>query len=188
MALMTTHAENAEWFVRQILGDLAYALGTQELQAISRGIHPVILSTGGLPAALRALARRSSVPVELDVVIEHRLADSIEVAAYYVVAEALTNAAKHAMASVVQIRARTTGDSLDLSISDDGIGGADSGKGSGLIGLKDRIEVLAGGYRSTVRPEAGRSFSSPSHMKHADNNFGSSASGSAHWAAVRRRG
>ena len=101
MALMTTHAENAEWFVRQILGDLAYALGTQELQAISRGIHPVILSTGGLPAAFRALARRSSVPVELDVVIEHRLPDSIEVAAYYVVAEALTNAAKHAMASVV---------------------------------------------------------------------------------------
>ena len=121
----------------------------QELQAIPRGIHPAILSTGGLPAAFKALARRSSVPVELDVVIEQRLPDSIEVAAYDVVAEALTNAAKHAVASEVRIRARTTGDSLNLTISDDGIGGADSSKGSGLIGLKDRIE-------DTRRADAGR--------------------------------
>jgi signal transduction histidine kinase len=116
----------------------------KELQEISRGIHPAILSAGGLPAAFDALARRSSVPVKLDVVIEQRLPDSIEIAAYYVVAEALTNAAKHAVASEVRIRARNTVDSLSLSISDDGIGGADSGKGSGLIGLKDRIEVLGG--------------------------------------------
>jgi PAS domain S-box-containing protein len=116
----------------------------QELREISRGIHPAILSAGGLHAALKALARRSSVPVELDVAIEKRLPDSIEIAAYYVVAEALTNVAKHAVASEVTIRARTAGDSLNLCISDDGVGGADSGKGSGLIGLRDRIEVLGG--------------------------------------------
>ncbi|MDT5047127.1 MAG: hypothetical protein QOG75_2990, partial [Mycobacterium sp.] len=126
-----------------------------ELQEISRGIHPTILSAGGLPAAFDALARRSSVPVELDVVIEQRLPDSIEIAAYYVVAEALTNAAKHAAASEVRIRARTTGDNLSLSISDDGIGGADSGKGSGLIGLKDRIEVLGGRMQVDSPPGSG---------------------------------
>jgi signal transduction histidine kinase len=127
----------------------------KELQEISRGIHPAILSAGGLPAAFDALARRSSVPVELDVVIEQRLPDSIEIAAYYVVAEALTNAAKHAVASEVKIRARYTFDSLSLSISDDGIGGADSGKGSGLIGLKDRIEVLGGRMQVDSPPGSG---------------------------------
>ena len=127
----------------------------KELQEISRGIHPAILSAGGLPAAFDALARRSSVPVELDVVIEQRLPDSIEIAAYYVVAEALTNAAKHAVASEVRIRARNTVDSLSLSISDDGIGGADSGKGSGLIGLKDRIEVLGGRMQVDSPPGSG---------------------------------
>ena len=127
----------------------------KELQEISRGIHPAILSAGGLPAAFEALARRSSVPVELDVVIEQRLPDSIEIAAYYVVAEALTNAAKHAVASEVKIRARNTIDSLSLSISDDGIGGADSGKGSGLVGLKDRIEVLGGRMQVDSPPGSG---------------------------------
>ena len=105
--------------------------------------------------AFDALARRSSVPVKLDVVIEQRLPDSIEIAAYFVVAEALTNAAKHASASEVRIRARTTGDSLSLSISDDGIGGADSGKGSGLIGLKDRIEVMGGRMQVDSPPGSG---------------------------------
>jgi signal transduction histidine kinase len=127
----------------------------QELQELSRGIHPAILATGGLPAAFKTLARRSSVPVKLDVAIPQRLPDSIEVAAYYVVAEALTNAAKHAQASEVRIRARTTGGSLDLLISDDGIGGADSSKGSGLIGLKDRIEVLGGRMQVESPPGVG---------------------------------
>jgi signal transduction histidine kinase len=121
----------------------------QELQEISRGIHPAILSTGGLSAALKTLARRSSVPVVLDVAIERRLPESVEVAAYYVVAEALTNAAKHARASEVNVRAHVSDGSLNLVISDDGVGGADSGKGSGLIGLRDRIEVLGGRMRIT---------------------------------------
>ena len=127
----------------------------QELQELSRGIHPAILSTGGLRAAFKTLARRSPVPVKLDVAIPQRLPDSIEVAAYYVVAEALTNAAKHAQASEVTIRAHTTGASLDLLISDDGIGGADSDKGTGLIGLKDRIEVLGGRMQVDSPPGVG---------------------------------
>jgi signal transduction histidine kinase len=119
----------------------------KELQEISRGIHPAILATGGLSAAFKTLARRSPVPVSLDLAFDSRLPESVEVAAYYVVAEALTNAAKHANASEVNVRARVDEQWLSLYISDDGIGGADSGKGSGLIGLKDRIEVLGGRMR-----------------------------------------
>jgi signal transduction histidine kinase len=119
----------------------------KELQELSRGIHPAILATGGLSAAFKTLARRSAVPVSLDVAVDRRLPESVEVAAYYVVAESLTNAAKHANASEVTVRARLDEQCLSLYISDDGIGGADSGKGSGLIGLKDRIEVLGGRMR-----------------------------------------
>ena len=125
-----------------------------ELQEISRGIHPAILSTGGLSAAFKTLARRSSLPVDLDVGIDRRLPESVEVAAYYVLAEALTNAAKHAQASEVIVRAHTSEEGLHLFISDDGIGGADSAKGSGLIGLKDRIEVL-GGWMRVASPAGG---------------------------------
>ncbi|HZA09990.1 GAF domain-containing sensor histidine kinase [Mycobacterium sp.] len=115
-----------------------------ELQEISRGIHPAILSSGGLGAALKALARRSAVPVTVDVAIEAELPDSVEVAAYFVTAEALANAAKHAQACEVTVCARTADENLYLSIRDDGIGGADPGKGSGIIGLKDRIDALGG--------------------------------------------
>jgi signal transduction histidine kinase len=130
----------------------------QELQEISRGIHPAILATGGLAAGFKTLARRSTVPVNLDLAIERRLPDSIEVAAYYVVAEALTNAAKHAQASEVKVRAHATDDSLTVLIADDGIGGAESRKGSGLIGLKDRIEVLGGRMHVTSPPGGGTSI------------------------------
>jgi signal transduction histidine kinase len=115
------------------------------VQEISRGIHPAILSRGGLGPALKTLARRCTVPVDLDLHVERRFADSIEVGAYYVVAEALTNAAKHARASVVEVCAHATGSTLHLEIRDDGIGGAAAdGKGSGLTGLVDRVEALAG--------------------------------------------
>jgi PAS domain S-box-containing protein len=115
-----------------------------DLQEISRGIHPAILSKGGLGPAIKTLARRSAVPVELDLNVNRRLPESVEVAAYYVVAEALTNAAKHARASVVRIFAAASDVELHLKISDDGVGGAAAGAGSGLIGLKDRVEALAG--------------------------------------------
>jgi signal transduction histidine kinase len=115
-----------------------------DLQEISRGIHPAILSRGGLGPALRTLARRSSVPVELRLDVDQRLPDSVEVAAYYIVAESLTNAAKHAQASEVRVTVDTDGPNVRLSIRDDGIGGANSGRGSGLIGLRDRAEALGG--------------------------------------------
>jgi signal transduction histidine kinase len=122
-----------------------------DLQELSRGIHPAILSRGGLGAALKTLARRSPVPVSLTIAIPARLPDAVEVAAYFTVAEALTNTAKHARASEITISARTEGDRLDLVFADDGVGGARTGTGSGLIGLHDRIDA-AGGTLTIVSP------------------------------------
>jgi PAS domain S-box-containing protein len=117
---------------------------TAELQEISRGIHPAVLTRGGLATALKTLARRSAVPVELEVHAGARLPEPVEVAAYYIVSEALTNAAKHAHASVVHVLAQAGGGDLRLSIRDDGRGGADPRRGSGLIGLTDRVDALGG--------------------------------------------
>jgi signal transduction histidine kinase len=119
----------------------------EELRELSRGIHPAILSEGGLAPALKALARRSAIPVELEVDVRSRLPEPVEVAAYYVVSEALANAAKHAHASVAQVEARARDDLLQLSVSDDGVGGAEPGGGSGLVGLVDRVEALGGTLR-----------------------------------------
>ncbi len=121
---------------------LASAL--EELQEIARGIHPAILADGGLAAALKTLARRSAVPVDLDVHTGTRLPAPVEVAAYYVVSEALANAAKHANASVVHVAVEVCHGVLELSIRDDGSGGADPARGSGLIGLTDRVDALGG--------------------------------------------
>jgi signal transduction histidine kinase len=128
-----------------------------EVQEISRGLHPAILSRGGLVPALKALARRSAVPVDLDLHVEKRLPDPVEVGAYYVVAEALTNAAKHAQASVVELCAEATGTNLRLVIRDDGVGGAARGKGSGLTGLIDRVEALGG--KMTIQSPPGNGTS-----------------------------
>ena len=116
----------------------------EELQEISRGIHPAILAQGGLAAALKILARRSAVPVLLEVRAETRLPEPVEVAAYYIVSEALTNAAKHAHASVVHVEVEARDGVLGLSIRDDGCGGADPSRGSGLMGLTDRVDALGG--------------------------------------------
>jgi len=128
------------------------ALALDELRETSRGIHPAVLAEGGLGAALRVLARRSVVPIELDVT-DTRLPKPIEVAAYFVVSEALTNATKHAQASHVEISLATRNGNLLLSIRDDGRGGADPAGGSGLLGLTDRVEALGGSIR--VRSTAG---------------------------------
>ena len=122
-----------------------------ELREISRGIHPAVLSEAGLGPALKALARRSAVPVELDLNLGPRLGQQLEAAGYYVASEALANVAKHARASVIEVRADGRDGALTLSISDDGIGGADPGRGSGIIGLKDRVEAL-GGTISVLSP------------------------------------
>jgi signal transduction histidine kinase len=129
-----------------------------ELREISHGIHPSILSKGGIAPALKTLARRSPVPVKLDLTLEQRMPDNVEVAAYYVVAEALTNVAKHAQASEVDIRATVDGGQLSVSICDDGVGGADPTKGSGLIGLIDRVEALGGRMQVASRPGHGTSM------------------------------
>jgi signal transduction histidine kinase len=115
-----------------------------DLQELSRGIHPAILSKGGLAPAIKTLARRSPVPVELDVDVDGRLPEPVEVAAYYVIAEALTNAAKHARAEVVVVAAAVEAGLLKLTVTDDGVGGATPGGGSGLVGLRDRVEALSG--------------------------------------------
>jgi signal transduction histidine kinase len=116
----------------------------EELREISRGIHPAILSEGGLSPALRALARGSALPVELDLRAAGRLPEHVEVAAYYAVSEALTNAAKHAHASVVHVGLDAHDANVRLVIRDDGVGGADPALGSGLVGLSDRIEAVGG--------------------------------------------
>jgi signal transduction histidine kinase len=115
-----------------------------ELREVARGIHPAILSEGGLMPAVKAVARRCPVPVALDLRVETRLPPSVEVAAYYSVAEALTNAAKHANASAVELTAAVRDARLFVVIRDDGVGGADPSRGSGLIGLIDRIEAVDG--------------------------------------------
>ncbi|MDX6228453.1 MAG: hypothetical protein QOI76_1843 [Frankiales bacterium] len=134
-----------------LLSRVAEGLGKvfDELREISQGIHPAVLSEGGLKPALTALRRRSAVPVVLDLHAERRLPERVEVAAYYVVSEALTNAAKHAHASVVNVDLDTRDGVLQLAIRDDGVGGADASHGSGLVGLSDRIEALGGSLQVT---------------------------------------
>jgi GAF domain-containing protein len=132
--------------VRADVGRVADGLtgAVNELRDLSRGIHPAILTEGGLSPALKALGRRSAVRVKLDVGFEHRLPDQVEVAAYYTVSETLTNASKHANATRVWVSLRLDDDMLRLSIRDGGVGGADANRGSGLTGLRDRIEALGG--------------------------------------------
>jgi signal transduction histidine kinase len=114
------------------------------LREIAHGIHPAILAQGGLGPAVRTLAQRSPIPVELDLQAEGPLPEPVELAAYYVVSEALTNAAKHAQASSVHVSIETRDDKLTVAVEDDGVGGADTNHGSGLIGLKDRAEAIGG--------------------------------------------
>jgi signal transduction histidine kinase len=143
--------------LRARISDLVTTINgiSEDLQELSRGIHPAILSKGGLGPAIKVLARRSAIPVELLLEINRRLPDPVEVAAYYVVAEALTNAAKHAQASMVEVCADIEGQDLHLSIRDDGIGGADAANGSGISGLRDRVEALGGVLSISSQPGTG---------------------------------
>jgi signal transduction histidine kinase len=115
-----------------------------ELRELARGLHPAALADGGLRPALTTLARRSAVPVRLDVKVDGRLPEPVELATYYVVAEALTNTVKHAHATVIDIEAAVDAEVLRVRVCDDGDGGAVSARGSGLIGLTDRVEALGG--------------------------------------------
>ena len=127
------------------IAHIATDLGTvsQELREISHGLHPTVLSSGLAPA-LKALGRRSAVPVQLHIGVDVPVPEHVQVTAYYVVAEALTNAAKHAHASSIEVSVDTEDATLRLLIHDDGDGGADAARGSGLTGLIDRVEAHAG--------------------------------------------
>jgi signal transduction histidine kinase len=138
--------------LEQARGALTDAL--KELRELSQGIHPGILSERGLPAALEELAYGARLPLDLDVDLSERLPDRVEAAAYYVVSEALTNIAKHAEASAVRIRVQRTNGRAVIEIADDGIGGADRGRGTGLRGLADRVDALGG--RLDVQSPPGR--------------------------------
>ena len=116
----------------------------EELREMAAGIHPAVLAKGGLRPALRALARRCPLPVDLHLDVEGRLPEPVEVAAYYVVSEALTNVAKYAGASSARVEVEVRESRLCVGVSDDGVGGADLSRGSGLLGLKDRTEALGG--------------------------------------------
>jgi signal transduction histidine kinase len=127
----------------------------QELREIARGLHPAILAESGLAPALKTLARRSAIPAQLDIQVGRRLPEPVETAAYYTVAEALTNAAKHARATVADIEVAESGGTLHVLVHDDGRGGADFSHGSGLMGLKDRAEALGGRLHLHSPPGAG---------------------------------
>jgi signal transduction histidine kinase len=139
--------------IGRIVDGLTAAL--DELREISRGLHPAILSEGGLAYALRSLARRSGVPTTLTMRVPERLPERVEVPAYYVVSEALSNAAKHAQASVVDIDVDATNGTARVVVRDDGVGGAQIGRGSGLIGLVDRVEAAGGEFRIVSPPGEG---------------------------------
>ncbi len=115
-----------------------------DLRETARGIHPAILARGGLRATLKTLASRSPIPVELRVAAKERLPEPVEVSAYYVAAEALTNVARHARASSVSVDVEVAGEVLRVAVRDDGCGGADFSGGTGLVGLKDRVEAIGG--------------------------------------------
>ena len=130
----------------------------EELREIAQGIHPAILVDDGLGPALRMLARRSPIPVELDLQAEGRLPEQVEVAAYYVVSEALANVAKHACASVAHVAIEAGDGMLRVAVRDNGLGGADPALGSGLLGLKDRAEAIGGRVSLESPPGAGTSL------------------------------
>ena len=132
------------------------ATSLAELRDVARGIYPAVLTNHGLAIALESLAGAAAVPVRLDVDLPARLPEAAEVAAYYVVCESLTNAGKHARASVVDVQVSRTEDTVLVVVADDGVGGADPARGSGLRGLMDRVEALGGQLRISTSADGSR--------------------------------
>jgi len=135
------------------IGNLAEA--TKELRELARGIHPAVLTDRGLAPALGALADRAPLPVTIESQLDERLPSVVEAAAYYVVAESLTNVAKYAQASSATIRLQRLDGNALVEVRDDGVGGADATRGSGLRGLADRVEALNGRLGVDSVPGAG---------------------------------
>jgi len=134
---------------RGLVGDAHAELqrAIAELRNLARGIHPAVLTDRGLDAALSALAARSTVPVKLDVQLKERPPASVEATAYFIVAEALTNAARYAHANAVAVKVHQHGDKLHIEVADDGVGGAAQRPGGGLAGLADRASSVEGTLR-----------------------------------------
>jgi signal transduction histidine kinase len=128
--------------IDELMARLATALA--ELRELARGIHPAILTDRGLAPAIQSLADRGTIPIEADVQVEERLAPPIEAAAYFLVAEALTNVARYAEATSARVEVRRAGDELVVEVSDDGVGGVDPSAGSGIRGLQDRVAAVGG--------------------------------------------
>ena len=151
--------------LRSVLSRLGTGLNDvlDDLRELSRGLHPAVLSEDGLSPALSSLALRSAIPVDVRLDLDaERFEEPVEVAAYYVVSEALTNTAKHAHASRAEVRARHRNGWLELIVSDDGRGGADASSGSGLTGLVDRVEAIGGTIQIDSPPAPGQPFTSNS--------------------------
>ena len=129
--------------------------GLGELRDLARGIHPSVLTDRGLAVALEGLVKRAPMAVELRMDISDRLDPAIEAAGYFLVSEAITNAAKHAQADTVTVEVVVTGDTVLISVTDDGVGGAETGRGSGLGGLRDRVEAVGGRLEITSPPSEG---------------------------------
>jgi signal transduction histidine kinase len=142
---------------RSLLGEARTALSDalRELRELAQGIHPGILNERGLRAALEELAYAARLPLELDVDLSQRLPERVEAAAYYVVAESLTNVAKYAEATAVGIRVRRSDGRAIVEVADDGVGGADHARGTGLRGLADRVDALGGTLRVESPPGRG---------------------------------
>jgi signal transduction histidine kinase len=148
-----SHPETTETLLAGAQEELK--LAQAELRELARGIHPAILSDRGLEPALEALAGRSPVPVRLEGVPEERLPGPIEAAAYFVVAEALTNVVKYAGASQATVRVTQFDGRALVEVADDGCGGADPGRGTGLRGLADRVQALDGNLAISSPPGEG---------------------------------
>jgi signal transduction histidine kinase len=146
LRLAADQLEAGEDGARETLAIAAEELdrATAELRELARGLHPAILTERGLEVAIAGLVRRASLPVEVSVAVDERPPPAIEAAAYYVVSEALTNVDKYAHASLVHVDIYASDSAVELAIRDDGIGGADPSRGSGLVGLRDRVEALGG--------------------------------------------
>jgi signal transduction histidine kinase len=146
-------SEKVEGLVHEALANAERA--TEELRELARGIMPAVLTRNGLGPALQAVADRSPIPVMLDLRTDGRLPERAEVTTYFVISEALTNAAKHSHASAVHVTVEPIDGDVRLSIDDDGVGGADPMRGSGLVGLRDRVEAIGGTLKVQSRPGEG---------------------------------
>jgi signal transduction histidine kinase len=141
-AALPAEAQELAGHLDRAAADVAGVL--DELRELARGLHPNALTNGGLRPALKTLSRRCALPVRLDIALDERPPEQVELAAYFAAAEALANAAKHAQADMVDLTVHTNEAELHLCVRDDGVGGADPGRGSGLIALTDRVEALGG--------------------------------------------